>query len=220
LILGAVAAVAVIVVGILVLTRGDDDGGGLDATNAVAVVAQLDDDIEVTDDGGTTLGECPVGRLDDVGDVAPRAFDADEAGAGDIAFVAYRAGRSSDPTSYQCSVFSEDDSSGYGVVVNLAAKGDVHDLIERALPDYDVNFDDDSTLEGGDVVTYCATPDDGDAGGFCESDWVGDGLQVGLFASGEDADEDLVRDWLTVALDDIVGELADADVDDVATTDG
>jgi hypothetical protein len=212
------------VVGLVVLVGGgDDDDGGLDASSAAEAVRSLDDEVEaeVFEAGGTTLGECPVGDIRDLVDFAPSGFDAADAAEDDVDAIAVDTSRRSDPTSFQCTVSGDDGGSGdttFGVLVNVTPEGDIRDYIDRSLPDHTVDFEDDVKHRGGKLISYCADSDIDNGVDFCETDWVGDGIELGLYASGDGADAELTSDWLIATLDTLIAELERLDVDDIVTT--
>jgi hypothetical protein len=76
---------------------------------------------------------------------------------------------------------------------------------------YDVTFNDGRPYRGGTLFVYCgalnaSTPEGW--GPFCDADWVGDDLVVGLFAGPDTATDAELVGWLDATLDDIVGALA------------
>ena len=218
----AVVIAVLVAVGIVVLVAGGDDegDGGIDASKAAEAVASLDEDVDAEsfDAGGTTLGECPLGDIRDLAELAPRGFDAAKAAEGDVDAIAFDVGRRSDPTNFQCYLSDEDGETTYGAVVNVMPEGDVRDYIERTVPDQSVDYEDDVKHRGGTLISYCTDPNTDEGVEFCETDWVGDGIQVGLYAIGDGADAELTSEWLIAALDVMVAELEQLDVDDVVTT--
>lgn len=76
---------------------------------------------------------------------------------------------------------------------------------------YDVTFSDSRPYRGGTLFLFCgalnaSTPEGW--GPFCDADWVGDDLVVGLFADPDTATSDQLVEWLDATLDDIVAALA------------
>jgi hypothetical protein len=218
----AAAVVAVLVgVALVVALGGDDDGdGGIDASPAAKAVRALDDDVDAAgfEDGGTSLGHCPLGDIRDLADLAPRGFDATAAADDDIEATAFDIGRRSDPTIFQCNLTSEDGDTAFGAIANVAPGGDLHRFIERGLPDHTIKFEDDVNHRGGKLISYCASADADGGVDLCETDWVGDGIQLGLYASGDGSDAELTSKWVIAALDTMVANVAELDVDEVVTT--
>lgn len=213
--------VVLVVVGVVVaLAGGDDKDGGIDASAAAKTVAALDDEVdaESIEDGGTPLAECPVGDIRDLADLAPPGFDAADPAESDVEPIAFDVGRRSDPTSFQCNLSSEDGETLYGTVVNALPDGDVRAYIERGLPDHSVDFEDDVKHRGGTLISYCGRTDTDGGIDLCETDWVGDGIQLGVYASGDGADAELTSEWLIASLDTMIAALDKLDVDDVVTT--
>ena len=211
----------VVVIGaFVVLAGGDDDDGGIDASTAANAIAALDDEVDAQsiEDGGTTLGECPVGDIRDLADLAPSGFDAAAAAESDVQPIAFDLGRRSYPTTFQCNLSSEDGDTQYGTVVNVLPDGDVRDYIERSLPYHSVDFEDDVKHRGGTLISYCGQSDSEGGLDLCETDWVGDGIQLGLYATGDGADSELTSAWLIASLDSMIAELEKLNVDDVVTT--
>ena len=209
------------VVGAFVLVSGgDDDDGGIDASSAAEAVALLDEDVDAADveSGGTPLGECPVGDLRDLADQAPSGLELVAADGADVQPIAFDVGRRSDPTSFQCNLSDEGGDGGFGALVNVLPQGDVRTFIERGVPDHTVRFEDDAKHRGGKLISYCAKSDGDNGLDFCETDWVGDGIQLGLYVNGDGADADLTSEWLVATLDSMIAELEQLDIDEVVTT--
>jgi len=70
-----------------------------------------------------------------------------------------------------------------------------------------LHFEPDQSLRGGTQVDYC-----GDAAGdigfsFCESDWLDNVIQIGVFMSGTGQSAQLTDAWLKAALADMLRTL-------------
>ena len=98
---------------------------------------------------------------------------------------------------------SEDNVNQYGVLVGQEPPDDFEAYVKRSAQTEAVNFDDPVDLRGGVLHGYCGTSDGGNP--FCETDWVSDDLQVGIFAAFDGVTSADTNAVLTAAIDEHPG---------------
>ncbi len=219
-----IVVVAAVVVGVVVLS-GDDGPPAIDAAAVSAVVDDFDRELrgdrdDAGDDGMyVELDECPGGDLDDLWALAPDGVEPiDRFDSGQTALT-FGIG-DDEPISYQC-YETDDDGEGDpndarvgGLLLGHAPGDDYESYIEDSLPDFDIEFREVERHRGGEVHAYCAEPTGENAEfltPFCNADWVGVDVMVGVFVTVDPDDVGLVRDWLVAALDTIVAAVLDSD---------
>ena len=194
-IIGAVVLVIAAVV-VVVLVAGGGGGGGVDTDAASDGLSTALDDAEFDETGYAALRDCPFGDVDDLADQVADHIDAsDELLGGDT--DAYAIDETDAlPQLAVCSLLAAEDAdvepaSLYFSSFQLKSGDDYADAVEASYgDDVDVNIDDPTSYEGGQIYTYCADADGDDLG--CGADWVHDdglviGLSVGVGPTADDA---------------------------------
>ena len=107
-----------------------------------------------------------------------------------------------DPSLFQCLRANDDQSAMYGVFIAGAPPADFKSYAKRSSGATSIEFaaDDGTAVRGGTLHAYCGT--DNGAVTFCETDWVSDDLQVGVFANFDGVTADDTTAWLNANLDD------------------
>ncbi len=214
--LGALAVVAAGVAAAVVLMGGDDEPGA--PANMAAAAAGLQAEIEASgvnaDNVFMDTDDCLV-PLSVLRPTAPDTPGVESLlGEADPFSAVIRASTGA-ITSVECSVGNEDQTTLVGIAVATVPSGSVEDAISGYLETFEFEFEAQQPYRGGFLLSYCAKPGP-DAGefalGFCETDWVGDGVMVGIFADSVTASPAQLKTWVKAALDDLVDTIADADV--------
>jgi hypothetical protein len=201
--------VAVVVLGAGAFFVLRDSGGtsNLSGQKALASVHDLVDRAKLSGQGSAQLSDCPFGNLDKLVALGPT-------GVGDIARAAsqspeidqaYQSGNEGEPPIVQCFYLTADESSGsvqsqVGVFAAATVDGNFHSYLRGLFSQSTLHFEADQSYRGGTLVDYC-----GDAVGdngftFCESDWHDNGIQVGVYVTGDGQSVQITGAWLKAAL--------------------
>lgn len=115
-----------------------------------------------------------------------------------------------DPAFMVCADASDDSTNQLGVLVGQVAPPDFEAYVKRSSQTDDVTFEDVVAFRGGELHPYCGTSASGTA--FCESDWLTDDLQVGVFLAFDGVTSADTTALLSANIDSIVATTAAADV--------
>ncbi len=219
---GAIVAVAAIGAGAFVLLSGDDGGGDLNTSKALPNIEDIVDAPRLdADNSRADLDDCPIVDLDDLADLAPKAFDPSDILDGDTTFdIEFT--DADDPRLILCRSFISGQADVFGIYVgevpDVKNVKDFQDYTESVLSSQDVTFEKTSSFKGGTLVPYCSVPKDSADGDDvqCETDWFNDEIQVGIFASSssDEVESSITTAWLKSELAKAIKTLEGTDPGD------
>jgi hypothetical protein len=184
-------------------------GFTIDSSAARANLDKLVAAANVTDAGAQAeQSECLVADLDALLTAAPTGLDRSALTA-DPFFAVIRPSDEGDPPFGLCVASSDDNTSQYGVLVGEPPPDDFEAYVKRSSQTDQVDFDDPVDFRGGTLHGYCGTSSGGTS--FCETDWVADDIQVGIFAAFDGVTSDDTNTALEAAIDDVLAATAAAD---------
>ena len=115
-----------------------------------------------------------------------------------------------DPSLAQCLQSNSDNTVRFGVFVGDPAPDDFEAYVKRSSGVPDATFDDPVAFRGGTLHAYCGKDDSGTVT-FCETDWLSDDIQLGLFAGFDGITTDDTTAWLQANIDALLASVAAAD---------
>jgi len=188
-------------------------GFDIDSAKAAANLTKVIDAANVDGTAGTSAPQdsCLFADMDALLTSAPAGLDQSQVSGVAVDAQIASALDDGDPSLFQCLRANDDQSSMYGVFIAAAPPADFKSYAKRSSGATSVQFaDDDGTpLRGGTLHAYCGS--DNGAVTFCESDWVSDDLQVGVFANFDGVTAADTTTWLTANLDVLIASIEAAD---------
>ena len=184
-------------------------GFDIDSAAASANLAELIGAAGIADAGAQAeQSACAVADFDTLRAGAPGGLDASTLSGTVFASIS-RPEDEGDPAFAVCVDGSDDNANQIGVLVGEAVPDDFEAYVKRSAQADDVTFEDPIAFRGGTLHPYCGTNDNGTT--FCETDWLTDDLQVGMFLVFDGVTADDTTAALNANIDAIDAAAAAAD---------
>ncbi|MGE0729869.1 MAG: hypothetical protein AB7O92_21980 [Acidimicrobiia bacterium] len=208
LVVAAVSVLGLVLLagGALVAWRLLGGGDDVDSSATLAVLDQLDRDIELDDTRYAYLGDrCQLIDLDGVLDLLPAGADGDTDEA-ELSQYAVVQGNLVDPVVYGC---SEGFERFVGFTFGHAPDGGHRQYLQRTVADFGtITVEGEAAVRGGTLYWFCVETDDYRS---CGADWSDGQVQLSLYGSELDADE--AAEWMRAALTDLLEQTGELDPD-------
>jgi hypothetical protein len=186
-------------------------GFDLDASAARANLDKMIAAANVTaPDTTAEQDSCAIADLPALLTTAPSGLDQSAVADGQVDSVIASAADQGDPSLAQCLQSNSDNTVRFGVFVGDPAPADFEAYVKRSSGVPDATFDDPVAFRGGTLHAYCGKDDSG-AVAFCETDWLSDDIQLGLFAGFDGITTDDTTAWLEANIDALLASVAAAD---------
>lgn len=184
-------------------------GFDIDSSAASANLGKLIDAANVADAGAQAdQPACPVADFDTLLASAPSGLDASTL-SGSVFNSIRRPEDAGDPVFVVCGDASDDSVNQIGVIVGQPTPDDFEAYVKRSSGSDDVTFEDTIDFRGGTLHPYCVN--DSGTVAFCETDWLTDDIQIGLFVGFDGVTADDATTLLDATIDGIVATTASAD---------